>query len=189
MLKSFPLADKALQLVPVVDPRNRQKFTARAVRDFASELSFYKEPASLDSLQREFTTFLLDDDVDDMEAVSGNSIIQFWIDRESTYPCLSAFIQALLVIPHSNAQSERVFSMLKKIFTEHRSSLSQESITSLLSIKLNNPSCCFDTSISPEMLRKLKKSAATYNAKHTSSSPSTSTPAAGASAATALPLD
>ena len=46
--------------------------------------------------------------------------------------------KVLLTLPHSNADTERVFSMLKKIQTDSRDNLSDQTIHSLLSVKINN---------------------------------------------------
>jgi hypothetical protein len=105
---------------------------------------------------------------DDVRKLGADEISQFWYEVKELYPTLSTLMLTLLSIPHSNAQSERVFSMLKKIYTEQRADLCQESIVSLLAIKMNNPHCCVDTKNKPPLLRKLKRAAMTYNQKHPS---------------------
>ena len=46
--------------------------------------------------------------------------------KQPRYPNLSKLALACVVLPNSNADSERIFSMLKKIQTEHRSELVNE---------------------------------------------------------------
>ena len=46
--------------------------------------------------------------------------------KRPRYPNLSKLALACVVLPNSNADSERIFSMLKKIQTEHRSELANE---------------------------------------------------------------
>jgi hypothetical protein len=46
--------------------------------------------------------------------------------KQPRYPNLSKLALACVVLPNSNADSERIFSMLKKIQTEHRSELANE---------------------------------------------------------------
>ena len=50
----------------------------------------------------------------------------------------------MLCIEHSNASSERVFSMVKKIMVDQRSSLSYDTLKYLLRIKINSDQCCTD---------------------------------------------
>ena len=48
--------------------------------------------------------------------------------KQPRYPNLSKLALACVVLPNSNADSERIFSMLKKIQTEHRSELANDTI-------------------------------------------------------------
>ena len=50
--------------------------------------------------------------------------------------------QVLLVLPHSNADPECLFSMVRKIETEERHQLGPSTICDLLSVKLNNGKPC-----------------------------------------------
>ena len=64
----------------------------------------------------------------------------------------------LLTISCSNADAERVFSVLRKVHTDQRASLSQSTIITLMSIKMNNSDCCIDTELSDDLLTKCKNS-------------------------------
>ena len=48
------------------------------------------------------------------------------IAGEQIFSNLAALMKSLLCIPHSNASSERTFSMVRKIITESRTSLHNE---------------------------------------------------------------
>ena len=56
---------------------------------------------------------------------------------------LSSFAQVLLVLPHSNADPERLFSMVRKIETEARGNLDPSTVCDLLSVKINNDTPCY----------------------------------------------
>ena len=56
-----------------------------------------------------------------------------------------------------HADSERGFSVLRKIHTDQRPSLKPSTISSLMAIKFNSEECCYDTPFSPELLSKCKK--------------------------------
>ena len=66
-------------------------------------------------------------------------------------------MMGLLTIPASNADSERGFSILRKIHTDQRSNLSQSTIISLMSIKFNCEDCCVDSNLPEELLKDCKK--------------------------------
>ena len=66
-------------------------------------------------------------------------------------------MSGLLSIPCSNADAERGFSVLRKVHTDQRASLSQSTIINLLRVKMNNTDCCFDTTISDELITNAKK--------------------------------
>ena len=57
---------------------------------------------------------------------------------------LSALAKVLLVLPHSNADPERLFSMVRKIQTELRGNLDPSTVCDLLSVKINNDHPCYD---------------------------------------------
>ena len=59
------------------------------------------------------------------------------IAGEQIFSNPAAFMKSLQCIPHSNASSERTFSMVLKIITESRNSLHNDSVCALLSCKLN----------------------------------------------------
>ena len=52
-------------------------------------------------------------------------------------PLLSKLMAGLLSILVSNADSERGFSMLKKIHTDQRPSLNQDTLIALMTVKFN----------------------------------------------------
>lgn len=51
------------------------------------------------------------------------------------FSCLSSFMQALLALPSSNADVERIFSSLNSIKTKHRNKLHSSIESSLLKVK------------------------------------------------------
>jgi hypothetical protein len=56
--------------------------------------------------------------------------------REPKYPNLTKFVEILASFPFSNAPVERVFSILKRIKTEHRTSLKSSSLVALLQCRM-----------------------------------------------------
>jgi len=60
--------------------------------------------------------------------------------------------KTLLVLPNSNADIKRVFSLVKKIHTEFRYDLKNDTLCALLASKMNQDSACYEfvPSSSPE---------------------------------------
>ena len=74
-----------------------------------------------------------------------------------------------LVLPVSNADSERTCSMVKKIQTEFRSELSVDTINSLLTTKQNQNVTCVDYAPTDNVLKVAKSATLAYNREHASS--------------------
>ena len=75
-------------------------------------------------------------------------------------------VKYVLVLPHSNAEEERVFSTVAKNKTTFRSNLSNKTTTpSILTCKTNffNKTPCYKFVPSPALLRNAKRAASTYN--------------------------
>ena len=68
------------------------------------------------------------------------------------YENLSSLALNLLAIPTSNADSERVFSLVRRIKTDFRASLSPETVAALIGCHLNKTSKCCETSKFDEQL-------------------------------------
>ena len=97
-----------------------------------------------------------------------------WGYLKPKIPLLADVALSVLVIPHSNAGEERVFSMIRKNKTEFRSQLSASgSLNSIMRIKLSLPEDlvpCFRWKPSNDLLKKCKSACRLYNEKHSSSS-------------------
>ena len=76
---------------------------------------------------------------------------------------LSKLAKALLVLPNSNADCERAFSIVKKIHTEFRSELKNDTLCSLLSCKFNQNHHCYEYAPSAEVLQSAKNATVQYN--------------------------
>ena len=70
---------------------------------------------------------------------------------------LAQLAKTLLVLPHSNADPERLFSMVRKIETEQRKRLDPSTVCDLLSTKIND-TVCYDNKhlVHEDMLRSVK---------------------------------
>ena len=122
----------------------------------------------------EHREFVTDTDIDpevDCDAV------KFWLKvcsmkspmGELKYENLATLALQLLSIPASNADSERVFSLVRRIKTEFRSSLSTETVSALIGCHFNKTSkCCEMTKFEDCLLVKAKTCTRERNMSYTS---------------------
>ena len=82
------------------------------------------------------------------------------------FPVLSKLAKGVLCIPHSNASSERAFSILKKVKTDFRSELAHDTLCAIFSLKFNGGQCCEHSHFSDSVLKTAKKATYMYNKDH-----------------------
>ena len=88
------------------------------------------------------------------------------------FDILFKVIKLVLVLPHSNASEKRLFRIVRKNKTKFRASMGFNTLGSILTVKLANPSA---KKFKPDTLLRSAKSAIwEYNKRHSSSTSSTS---------------
>ena len=156
MLKVMPLNHPVLQYAGIVNPGQRDQCSFRQLSRLASAII---PGIDLTVLESEY----LDYQVTEMSDNENVEPEVFWAESEHKYPLLCQLMFMLMSMPHSNAGSERMFSMLRKIHTESRHNLSNTVIRSLMTIKVNEVSCCTDIDFDNPLKRKMKHAASEYN--------------------------
>ena len=179
MLKKFPFGDTLMKNLSILDPNKVCSFSSATVVGLAKRFPQLglDDPESLRCLEEEFTDFTLSpmdlptpqqyNAVGHIKRVSAGP---FWwkvgkiktLSGELRFSKLFMLMSGLLSIPCSNADAERGFSVLRKVHTDQRASLSQSTIINLLRVKMNNT---FDTTISDELNTKCKKATTTLQNK------------------------
>lgn len=146
----------------------------------------YQSPRELEQLSEEFSMYqLMEDneipqDIWDTATMKENEkhyyrmdILWHFLstlkmpDSSLCFGRLAKVAKLVLVIPHSNAEEERVFSMVRKNKTAFRPSLDPKgTLSSLLTIKLasTEPAHKFDPP--KEMLKTAKSATTVYNQTH-----------------------
>ena len=173
MLKMFPFGDSILKDLDVINPDKFCSCSFPIVESLAKRFPQLglNDSTSLNLLREEFIDFKLSPadhpSVSMYTSATGDKprIGAFWcevgkiktLDGQPRFPSLAKLMAGLLSIPASNADSERGFSILRKIHTDQRPTLQQSTIISLMSIKFNNDKCCHDTTFSSELLTDCKK--------------------------------
>ena len=82
------------------------------------------------------------------------------------FPLLARLMTTLSVIAHSNAGSERVFSMCRKIDTDSRSQLGNDTLRALLSCKINTDDPCYSFVQEKDILKSAKVATWDYVKDH-----------------------
>lgn len=112
-----------------------------------------------DRLREEFIDYQV---TDSKHLPQEGRIDRFWdlLGKDVRFRELTRLMKALLCIPHSNASSERVFSMVRKIVTENRMAFDNSTVCALLSCKINHTGQAHKYNPSQKVLSNAKS--ATY---------------------------
>lgn len=142
--------------------------TLRVVKpDLISILeNFNYDPPLIDSIQNQWKNITL------KKWENTSDTIKFWAEvneykdsnRENPYKELSELALSLLVLPHSNAEVERLFSQMNLIKSKLRNRMQLSMLSSILSIRsglARDNKCCFNYNIPQNVLTKIK-TLATY---------------------------
>jgi hypothetical protein len=198
-LAKLPINDHFLIHAKFVDFFQREQALFGDVQYFVSKFEkiLSLSPADVDKLQEEFTDYQLlqpsqipqsiwdsavvklDDDNDmlshdpscyRMDVIWGYIAKMQLPDGSLKFPKLGKIAKTVLVIPHSNAGEERVFSMIRKNKTAFRPSLQVDgTLSSLINIKLANQEPCFQFEPSKDLLKTAKSATWNYNKQHSTS--------------------
>ena len=120
-------------------------------------------------LRRETRSLLCDESVM-AQASKYERAPEFWLKHitAAKYPHLSVAIKNIFALPNSNAETERLFSLMKAVHTPVRNSLLLSTINNILSIKVNKSSPYTTIDFDQTVKRKCKVATAQYNKSHQS---------------------
>ena len=134
IIKIFPFHDDVLRdlAAPNPDTALRESWSSSSVRELAIRFGLMEDEHH-DTLVAEFQDYLLTSDDKLLFYFADSRVDTFWgeMAKKKTFsggmhfPHLAQLTTTLSVIPHGNADSERVFSMCLKIDTDARSSFMQ----------------------------------------------------------------
>ena len=170
MLDKFPFHNETIRDLAILDPRNRLSVTAASVSRLVRRFMQGTTVDDHDQLQKELRDFksMPENQLPDVDIANPCGLDNFWADmsdikqpgnlEEKRFQQLSDLCKVLLVLPHSTADPERLFSMIKKIETDQRNSISPSTLCNLLSMKINTDLPCFESSdlFTPDLLMAAK---------------------------------
>jgi len=88
------------------------------------------------------------------------------IGRMKTCGTPRLLAKCVLSLPISNADTEMVFSIVRKIVTDYRTKKDQSTLCALVPCKLNSNSNCYDLETLKELLKRAKVATVEYNKAH-----------------------
>ncbi|XP_071487576.1 uncharacterized protein [Diadema antillarum] len=170
VMKKFPMKSEFIEHASVADPRHRLNARFSSVCYFVKKFHLLED--HIDQLELEFANY----QVDKLESVSlDQRIDDIWmaisqirdkISSKEKYVHLPRIMYAILSVPHSNAEDERIFSIVRKNSTEFRPSLATPTLSDFLTQKVFSSArktCCYQMKFSENLLEKCKKAASAYN--------------------------
>ncbi|WAR19369.1 hypothetical protein MAR_001207 [Mya arenaria] len=153
MLAKFLFGDRKLKAMGYLNPAFRMNVTLSHVHFFGAAF-LSKERGCLNALEREagdYLVILWKELPMAKVPVINVSMEAFWSDMEKVtttagehrLTTLCNLSKIILTLPHSNADIQRVFSIVRKIQTNSRDNLGQEAYQeNILAVQLNNPRAC-----------------------------------------------
>ena len=159
-LKVFPFESQVLHALEFLDPIKSLSIPSSVFDTIEENIAIEFDKALTKLEHREFvcdTEICPEDDCD---------ALTFWLKVHSLksamgslkYENLSILALQLLAIPTSNADSERVFSLVRRIKTDFRASLSPETVSALIGCHFNKSGkCCEVTKFDDSLLIQAKQ--------------------------------
>ena len=179
MIAKFPYADPVLYHATVADINQRTTAQFESVKYFMVRYPIFLENAGgsgcevIDKVAEQFLSYHVEElpqakiSKDENENIRNSRMDVKWHEiskmKDGKYQLLSKIMKGILVIFHSNADCERVFSYVTKTATRFRPSLSTQGLSDLTIHKCFMQATekkCFQQTYTEEFLRKAKS--ATY---------------------------
>ena len=182
IINKFTFDDHVLNDLVIVLPENQSSISSATVLRMARRFPAAVPEEELDELEHEVLDYMLMPphqlpvvQHDNETTVNSEEICRYWhkigsmetLDGSLRFQNLANLAKCLLALPHSNADTERVFSIVRKIVTDYRIEMEQSTLCALLACKLNSD-CCYKLSTPTELLHKAKRATTEYNKAHCS---------------------
>ena len=196
-LTHLPFDDELLQSAQFVDIMRRTQALFIHVLYFVerfSDLLPFTDVRNQEILHTEFAEFqtLQDSDIpasiwceakiQEKDDIDGDDIIEYYrmdvlwaylatvkdsVTGQLTFSRLAKVAKLVLTIPHSNADEERVFSLVRQNKTDFRNSLALDgTLASILTVKMSCEEPCYKFEPTSGIIKRSKKVTWEYNKKH-----------------------
>ena len=163
-LKRLPLEHSLLRSIKWLQPGIQQYDVSSQVANAARCMPQVVATAVIPTQYMEYCTTTLTPSVKAISEVAvywhAISMIQDISNQGSRFPLLTTLAKAVLVIPHGNADTERLFSRLGLNKTKHRNSLSLSTLNALLTVQFNMKQSCYEFKPSSGLISRCKNAIA-----------------------------
>ncbi|KAL5017913.1 hypothetical protein ScPMuIL_003635 [Solemya velum] len=170
ILDKFPIQDDLLIHAEVADPSKRNSAKFQSLKYFTSRFPRLLQPEAegdtddlMNKLEMQFLLYQVAELPASLESLKRVDEVWSQLQQDSQYTLLSSVMLGILTLPHSNADSERVFSVVRKNQTVFRPNASRKLLESVLVVKSDSfarGSVCYEQTFDAAFLRKAKS--ATY---------------------------
>jgi hypothetical protein len=172
ILSKFPLQDPLWKHAQVLNIASRHEASFSSVQYFMDKFPCLIPQEQRGDVEVEFARFQVSEI--HKSILECERVDEQWFqisklkdgDGNMQYSVLSKVMMGILTIPHSNAASERVFSLVRKNKTTFRPTMGPQTLESLLVTKVHmnaTSTACYEGKFSRKVLEKAKKS--TYDMK------------------------
>ena len=184
IIRKFPFSDTLVDDVAIFIPIHRATLSWNQVSHLAQRFSASVPQSSFDALQEEVLDYKLAPSLtlptveqrSTEDSLDGTKLCSYWqevgrmmtVDGRPRFPHLTCLAKCVLSLPVSNADTERVFSVVRKIVTDYRTEMDQSTLCALLACKLNTNVNCFELDTPKDLIRNAKRATMEYNRQHTS---------------------
>ena len=170
ILGKFPLTDGLLENAKVLSVKDREKHSLVMMQYFVDKFPCLIQPTYKKQLELEFAKFQCHKDINmPQEILAETRVDKQWhmiskltnADGQLMYQHLSTVMKGICTMPHSNADSERIFSLVRKNNTVFSPTLSTETLSALVVQKvymISRGLVCHKAKFSQEQLTKAKSS-------------------------------
>ncbi|XP_065119841.1 uncharacterized protein [Paramisgurnus dabryanus] len=178
--KKLPLQEPLLKHAKFVDFRQRLECSVEDALYFVERfpnLLPYHGPQEYNFLSDEFLEYQTMP-IPPLQVQGEIEMESFWAEMAtrkhkvtgvSLFPRLATIAKIVLVLPHSNADAERVFSVVGLNKTKTRNSLALDgTLSSIMTIKMAGLEPCFKWEPPPAIIKASKKATVQYNKAHAS---------------------
>lgn len=183
VIKKFTFEDSVVDDVAVILPENQSKVTGPTVLRLARRFPAAVSEDEFDALEEEALDYALAPHAtmpsvhrENGKPTMSADLCAYWhevgklktLDGKDRFPTLTQLAKCLLSLPVSNADTERVFSIVRKIITDYRTEMEQSTLCALLACKLNCDSHCYELNTPKDLLQVAKTATKEYNKAHSS---------------------
>ncbi|KAA0723999.1 hypothetical protein E1301_Tti023113 [Triplophysa tibetana] len=172
--EKFPMRDQILTNLTVVNPENQDDVKPEQILTLAERFPNVIKADAREQLNVEILDYVSTNLETLVPNYKNSPVDEFWgklskvrsvSSGQLRFREICQLMKVLLVLPNSNCDVERAFSIVRHIKTEFRSQMSHQTLVNLMSCKINKfiDTECYEVEVSGKLLKSAKQAATKYN--------------------------